>query len=522
MRTNHPYNQQKGSTGRLITSERLLFAFLLMASLIPLFAFRYIPSVDLPNHILLAALHADVPGSHYLSAEWVVSPYILFYVLMYPFVKLFGYLIASKIVLGLYVIGLPLSVRWFYNEFNPDNRFLSLYSFAFIYTYFFDFGFIPYVIGVPLVFCGLTVLGRTFKQGFPLKLMLLSSVMSLLIYLSHFMNFAAYGIGVLVLILSSRYSHDNSERSKISFSSQIANLAFIFAPSLALLVLYVANMLNSGELVASSQTIASYSSPYHQFAGAIRFFLTKNMVLDAVRVGLFGVIAIVLMVFREKVINRGFLLYFGIAVWAASVIIPRGSFIGGWELSSRMAVFGAISVIGSVIIKRTISRKLVVIIAVILSAISIGQRAFHTRFIDRMTASYVNTLSATIPSGSRICPVSNAFLEANVPYMMHAIAYYHLEHGGFSPFLFSDQPQVAGIKPNLQLPRLHESWVSSDTSRFMDVLPHYDYLAIITYGEGLPQPFTAMSDGFVHSDTICTVIDLSKTVYSRDDRDPVR
>ena len=193
------------------------------------------------------------------------------------------------------------------------------------------------------------------------------------------------------------------------------------------------------------------------------------MVLDAVRVGLFGVIAIVLMVFREKVINRGFLLYFGIAVWAASVIIPRGSFIGGWELSSRMAVFGAISVIGSVIIKRTISRKLVVIIAVILSAISIGQRAFHTRFIDRMTASYVNTLSATIPSGSRICPVSNAFLEANVPYMMHAIAYYHLEHGGFSPFLFSDQPQVAGIKPNLQLPRLHESWVSSDTSRFMDV-----------------------------------------------------
>ncbi len=502
--------------------EDLLFAVLCVASLFPLLAFKYIPSVDLPNHILLAALHADVLNTQFLSADWVVSPYILFYLVMYPLVRLLGYLVATKLVLGLYVTGLPLSVRWFYNEFNPDNRFLSLFSFAFIYTYFFDFGFIPYVIGIPLVFCGLAVLKRVMRRGFPLRLVLLSSAVSLLIYLSHFMNFAAYGIGILALIWSNRYTHDDPKRSEVPLLSQMAYLTLILAPSLVLLAFYTMRMLNSGDLVASSNTLAVYSTLFHQFTGAIRFFITKIAVFDAVRFGLLGMFFIVLVIFKEKIINRGFLLYFGIAVWAASVIVPRSLFIGGWELSSRLAVFGAVSVVGSFVIRKEISRKLVIIIAVVLSVISIGQRTIHTRLINRLTAGYVNTLSATIPSGSRIFPVSNAFLESNVPYMMHAISYYHLEYGGFSPFLFTDQPQVAGVKPSLKLPRLHEAWLPSDTSQFMQVLPYYDYLVVTTYGEGLPKPFMAMSDGFVYSDSICTVIDLSRTIYNRHDSDPSR
>jgi len=189
--------------------------------------------------------------------------------------------------------------------------------------------------------------------------------------------------------------------------------------------------------------------------------------------------------------------------------------MGGWELNTRLAVFGAISLIGSVKIKRTMSRKLVIITAVILSVISLSHLMIHTRFIDRLTTTYVKILSTTIPPDSKICTINNAFLNANVPYMLHAIAYYHLEHGGFSPFLFSDHPQVAGVDQTLQLPRLHESWVSSDTLKFMDVLPHYDYLVISTFKSELPLPFIAMSDGIVHCDSICTVIDLSKTIYYR-------
>lgn len=476
--------------------------------------FQYVPGVDLPNHILAAALHAgasEPSQDNFLSAHWLPSPYTLFHLLMFPLIKLFGSTVATKVVLSLYVILLPYSVLCFAREFNPEQRFLAFFSFPFIYTYHFDCGFIPYCMGIPFVFIGLCLVNKGLKRGFPPLILISASLITLTVYFSHFINFAVYVIGVLFVVWSKRAFIPIRFGSKpSSYFSLVGKGILVFAPAILCLCAYSVYLLRSGEGVPSSLKLAAYEPIFHQLAGGARVFFSSDGWVDWLEFAVIAGLILWLLISRVARLNKDVLLYFGILMLLLAVLVPRKSLFGSWDHSSRFAIFGILPLLTSFRINRIVAERLVVLVISLLMAVTIGVRTHRGNQVNNLTHHFVQAVSSAIPPGSKIYTIYNAFPGSRIPLMQHAIAYYHLEHGGYSPFLFADKPYVAGIESSINLPRLGDKWNPEDTLRMSEILHYYDYLVVLTYGSELPPPLLKLSAGIVHRDSICTVIDLGR------------
>ena len=144
-----------------------LFAGLTAINLVPIVIVKYVPSVDLPNHVLAAVVALRDPQYYPqgpLAFKFVFSPYILFTLIMTFLIPLFGKIWATKIVLLAYATGLPLSVLAYFRMFNRDSWPLAFLIFPFVYSYHFEFGLIQYCIGIPLVFWALAYSKRLFDR----------------------------------------------------------------------------------------------------------------------------------------------------------------------------------------------------------------------------------------------------------------------------------------------------------------------------------------------------------------------
>ncbi|MBU1318347.1 MAG: hypothetical protein KKH67_04035 [candidate division Zixibacteria bacterium] len=503
-------------------NSRILFIGLIAIGVIPIVVFDYIPAVDLPNHILAAVLlSGEFQGSSpcLISTEWLTAPYILFHLLMYPFIKLVGFTIAAKIVVGLYVILLPISVLVYVREFNRRNQELAFFSFLFIYTYHFEYGFIPYCIGIPFVFLGLAVLNKGIRKGLPMSYVAISGLIALLVYLSHFVNAAAFIIGVIFLVWTNKTVIAGYSRDKYKSYLRVAcRLFYVSLPSVVCFVYYLSEVgakhAEARGHFFSSLLAMEFDTLYHQIAGGVRVLFSSDGILDFVIIAAIGLLVIWLLMRNGIPSTKGFLVRFGIVAWALAFLLPRTQFLGGWDHSSRFAVFGIISLLMSLEIGSKGSKRAIVAAICILVLLTTGFRMQHYHRVSSLTSEYVKSAETYIPSGSKVCVIDCAFQESTFSYMLHSIAYYHLAKGGFSPHLFTDLRHVAGVTQMIDLPRLWELWTPEDTLRYSKVLPFYDNLVIITAGTDLPAPLSKFEDAVIHEDTICTIIDLKLVDFS--------
>lgn len=487
--------------------QKYSFGLLCVLSLIPVLVFKYLPAVDLPNHIYAALLHAREVNhgvEHAISAHWVASPYILYHLLMYIPLKLFGWSIASKIVLSLYVLLLPIGASMVVREFNPDNRILAFLAFPFIYSYHFEYGFLPYVIGIPFVLIGIAIFNRCVRKGFTPQLVVLSALVSIIIYLSHFINFGAYAVGVLIILMY------NLHRLRSSSSGiqwlRVLKLILIFVPVTVVFAVYLFEAFGAG--MGGALSIAEFDDVFHQFTSGIRVLFATEVRVDAIRVGLLALLVVVLFLSNRKILQLNLLSVFGAATWILAFVLPRKYFLGGAELSSRFAVFGILALLLSLQLGWRKFEKTVVLFVLLVLLVGTAYRIKSYGEIDRLTGRYVESTLETIPSGSNILTIQNGFRDSYLPYMQHSIAYYHVEKGGYSPFLFADQPMVAGIEANIELPWLSEEWHPDDARGISEVLPHYDYIVILNNGNKTPDAFSTYADLVVFEDELTTILDL--------------
>lgn len=488
----------------------LTFWLLCLAGLIPILSVKYIPSVDLPNHILAAALHAGELSNvehNVLTSQWVLSPYMLFHFMMYPFIKLFGYMAASKIVLGAYAVLMPVSVRMFAKEIATDYKYLAFFAFPFIFTYHFDYGFIPYVVGIPLVFIGLAVASRALKKGMPAGYILLMSILTLAIYFGHFVNFAAYSIGLIVLMLSQRRNvHGSYAQRRFPYFTMLIRILVTYLPAIICIVAYSGHFVTGEAGAGKILSLTEYQALFHQLTGLARVVLSLDGWVDFAELAAMLGFGLVCLVSKGSRLNRGFPLYYGILMLLLTVLTPREHLLGGSDFSTRLAIFGIISLLLALTQTRVSVKRVAAFIMVILFIAGLIVRTNHYVRYDRLSESYVHTINDTALPGSNICTIYNAFPESRIPIMLHDIAYHHIESGGFSPFLFADLPHVAGISSSIDIPRLSENWNPRDTLRMAGILTQYDYLVVLTYGSALPEAIERICPDIVCSDSICTIL----------------
>jgi hypothetical protein len=128
------------------------FALLAVASLVPIWAVRFQPLPDLPNHLAAVSVwhHIDDPRfdfARYYRILLVPEPYWVYYLSTHLLAFPLGLDAANRVVLSLYVVGLPLGA-WLLGARFQRSPWLSLFVFPLAWNFNFAIGFITFCVGL--------------------------------------------------------------------------------------------------------------------------------------------------------------------------------------------------------------------------------------------------------------------------------------------------------------------------------------------------------------------------------------
>lgn len=183
--------------------EALLFygavVILTAVSLWPIWATRFLPMQDYPQHLFLAQVMAtyhdpSLNWREFYRVDLTLGPYMLWYLAMKLLVGAFKIETAGKILFSLYILLVSLLVL-VARRLPPKGALpwgaLLLYPFAFNQMYF--LGFPNFIISLPVIFLALLDLdslanglsvGKVLRHGLYLALLFLNHPYSLLVYIA--------------------------------------------------------------------------------------------------------------------------------------------------------------------------------------------------------------------------------------------------------------------------------------------------------------------------------------------------
>jgi hypothetical protein len=129
------------------------YAVLAVAALCLVWLPRHLPFVDLGQHLSSVAIwhHHDDPAwdfARYYDLELGPNPYWAVYALMHLLTYPFGVEAAARIVISLYVIGLPLSMLLLGRRFGA-SPWMGLFGFPLAFNFNLQWGFLNYCLGLP-------------------------------------------------------------------------------------------------------------------------------------------------------------------------------------------------------------------------------------------------------------------------------------------------------------------------------------------------------------------------------------
>jgi len=185
----------------------LLFIGMAALSLLPIWLFTYFPSQDGPAHLNSVAVLMALEGGQgggvleaFYTAQWRVSTNQLGFLLLQGLGSFLPLLVAEKVLLSLYAVGLPLAtltaIRW-----ARGNPYAALLSFPLVFTLPLYMGFYNFCLSLPLfVLCvGLYFafsLRPSWGRGVALSLLLV------VLYLTHVVTAASAVVVIVVAVLA--------------------------------------------------------------------------------------------------------------------------------------------------------------------------------------------------------------------------------------------------------------------------------------------------------------------------------
>ncbi len=176
------------------------YAILLPFLLAPLFATRLLPGLDLPFHIAAADMLAKAgdpasPYAPYYEGGLRLAPYAAHFLALDVLGKVMGLLVAHKLIIALYIAGLPLAMASLLAACGR-SRVPALLAFPLAYNLTLHYGFVSFALSLPVVLLLLASMAKlALTRGRRLVMLWWSvtAVVAFLLYLCHLQNFL-YGI----------------------------------------------------------------------------------------------------------------------------------------------------------------------------------------------------------------------------------------------------------------------------------------------------------------------------------------
>jgi hypothetical protein len=206
----------KGIQGFLDRNEPVFFYLILILNLIPILSVKFFPTVDGPAHLYNAKLILElISGSSswqdQISINDSFTPNWTGHLLLALLIKLFSPSVAEKIILGVYLVGVPVFVRQLLLQLKAPGRSLAYLVFPFLYSYLFHYGFFNYHLAIVFFFAALSAWLRALKSA-STNQWILAGVLAAVTALGHPFVFGLFAIVTLVLTASKLIDSNSSLR----------------------------------------------------------------------------------------------------------------------------------------------------------------------------------------------------------------------------------------------------------------------------------------------------------------------
>ena len=463
------------------------FTVLWICALVPLWAPRFLPLLDLPNHLDAIAI-----WHRYRDPSWGYSKYYDLNLIPLPYwgyflpVHLLSYLmpieIANKVYLSAYALCLPLSTAVLARQMGRSH-WLAFFAFPLVFNMNFSYGFITFCVGVVVLTFALVVLDRfleepTRRRGWAL------AILSIVLYLTHILPWMFFGVASMVLVFCHGW---HPRRILVAAALEMPSLALAiygFRRSAGITAVQsgpFAYDAKSEELIGSLQQIPlrvvtgwPANAPYWIVIGLALCWLT--VLLTARTDGDDGEARRFGFPYRLELV--------ALLAAAAYLLLPMHLFkpVDLWMIGGRfitlVALYGALLPHGPLLGKRRLLLVPVMLLSIYYPLalakkwVQFDRRAAGFRRLMRHVERGSSTLTLVLGDGSDLSVDPQA-----VPYLQfHAYAQYLA--GGYDPWaLDTGFPTVH--KPNTGLPA--PRWKHPESFTFDQHGTHYDY--ILTKGE---------------------------------------
>jgi hypothetical protein len=464
------------------------FAVLWICALVPLWAPRFLPLLDLPDHLDAIAI-----WHRYRDPSWGYSKYYDLNLIPLPYwgyflpVHLLSYLmpieIANKVYLSAYALLLPASAAMLARQMGRSH-WLAFFAFPLVFNMNFSYGFITFCAGIVVLTFALVVLDRFLEAPTRRRAWALA-LLSILLYLTHVLPWMFFGVASALLV----FCHGWHPR-------RIFAAAALELPSLFLAIYGFRRSANGTTAVQAGPF--AYDAKNEELIGSLQQIPLRVVAGWPSNTAYWVVIALaltwlaILLTARTDATDvearrNGFpyrLELVALLAAAGYLFLPMHLFkpVDLWMIGGRfitlVALFGALLPHGPILGKR----RLLLIPVLLLSVyypIALSRKWVQ---FDRRAASF-RRLMRRVERGSSVLTLimgdgSDPAIDPQaVPYLQfHAYAQYLA--GGFDPWAL-DTGFPYTRKPNTGLPA--PRWKHPETFTFDQHGTHYDY--ILTKGE---------------------------------------
>jgi MFS family permease len=184
-----------------------VFALVLCCSVIPIWTGRYLPMVDLPQHLSMMQIwdnldDPSLPFGQFFVERPGFTPYSGYYWVVRQLGRLLNLETANRVFLSSLVLGLPLATLWLLRALNR-SPWLALFAVPLAYDFNFYFGFVNHSAGVVLAFAAIAAYvsylrGRSL--GRPMSALLVA--LPFAIAATHAFAFAIFGAGLAAFCIA--------------------------------------------------------------------------------------------------------------------------------------------------------------------------------------------------------------------------------------------------------------------------------------------------------------------------------
>ncbi|MBD3219548.1 MAG: hypothetical protein GF310_14865 [candidate division Zixibacteria bacterium] len=343
----------------------IIFVILIILHSFLIMNLRFIPFVDLPNHLAAATIYKFYEeDSNSFDNYYQVDPELRpntfhFYFCSLPIFPSVEF--ANKIFYIVYIVLFPLSVLFLIRKTN-GNPWISLLSFPLLYSFSIGWGFVGFTMAIPVILFMLGLKIDYFQKITPKNSIILSALFVILFFIH---GIAALFAVLIFLILAIAYCNRSPMR--------LVKSLLILLPFVTLYIFWY-NVKSGGY---SFTEVTSYLSDYYSSQYFERFtdrfgliILHNNRLFEGIAGTLFSLVIFLAIAFpllseikahgkalisRIKKDSKKFIFIFGIVSLLCCFFLPRDVLLDPSLLYQRFAIFFVLSILilgGSHIFKR--------------------------------------------------------------------------------------------------------------------------------------------------------------------------